>query len=195
LNWSASIESLEADRVHRYRLSGESDPLTWVEVVHLWRRETAFADWYGDLLAQSPFAAFFWETPPITTVRWHDPFEFVLVDSPQLAGVAADPGPFQAHLTASEPVVRFANLGGDACLIAPTGGQDTSDHAHLAAFVRTTPTPDNRALWRATGEALEGRVSAEPIWCSTSGLGVYWLHIRMDSYPKYYTFAPYRKRP
>ncbi|MDF9799652.1 hypothetical protein OKW21_004915 [Catalinimonas alkaloidigena] len=28
---------------------------------------------------------------------------------------------------------------------------------------------------------------------STSGLGVYWLHIRLDSRPKYYQFDPYRK--
>lgn len=31
------------------------------------------------------------------------------------------------------------------------------------------------------------------LWCSTSGLGVYWLHIRLDQYPKYYTYRPYKQ--
>ena len=30
------------------------------------------------------------------------------------------------------------------------------------------------------------------LWVSTSGLGVYWLHVRLDSYPKYYQHAPYK---
>ncbi len=27
---------------------------------------------------------------------------------------------------------------------------------------------------------------------STNGLGVAWLHVRLDTRPKYYTFQPYR---
>jgi hypothetical protein len=195
MNWSASIDPLEGERVHQYRLSDKTGMLTWADVVHLWRRDAAFADWFGGLLAQCPFVAFFWETPPINTDRWQDPFEFVLVDSPTLTGVAAEPRPFRAHLSSPEPVVQFANLGGDAYLIAPTDRQDATDRAHLAAFVRTAPAQVNRALWKAIGGALRQRVSPEPLWCSTSGLGVYWLHVRLDSYPKYYTYAPYRKRP
>jgi hypothetical protein len=30
------------------------------------------------------------------------------------------------------------------------------------------------------------------MWVSTSGLGVYWLYIRLDSFPKYYNFQPYK---
>jgi hypothetical protein len=33
----------------------------------------------------------------------------------------------------------------------------------------------------------------EKIWMSTCGTGVYWLHLRLDSKPKYYTYAPYRE--
>ena len=33
------------------------------------------------------------------------------------------------------------------------------------------------------------------LWLSTAGLGVYWLHLRLDTRPKYYSFQPYRKPP
>jgi hypothetical protein len=33
-----------------------------------------------------------------------------------------------------------------------------------------------------------------PLWVSTSGLAVPWLHLRLDARPKYYGFEPY-KRP
>lgn len=31
-----------------------------------------------------------------------------------------------------------------------------------------------------------------PIWLSTSGLGVYWLHVRLDTRPKYYNHDEYK---
>ena len=48
------------------------------------------------------------------------------------------------------------------------------------------------ALWRAVGDALRTRLGSRPTWVSTSGLGVSWLHVRLDRLPKYYTHAPYR---
>jgi hypothetical protein len=31
----------------------------------------------------------------------------------------------------------------------------------------------------------------QPIWLSTAGMGVAWLHIRLDERPKYYSHKPY----
>jgi hypothetical protein len=36
------------------------------------------------------------------------------------------------------------------------------------------------------------RMSAKPVWLSTAGAGVSWLHVRLDDQPKYYGFALYR---
>lgn len=33
------------------------------------------------------------------------------------------------------------------------------------------------------------------VWLSTCGTGVAWLHIRLDSRPKYYTYTPYKNNP
>ncbi len=193
--WTASIDTLENGRVHRYRLLTEDTPISWAQVLRLWARDGRFADWFGALLASSPLRAYFWETPPLSISALANQFEFVLADSPALDGVDADPAPFKAHLYSTEPVVEFANLGRDAVLIVPSDSGCPSSTAHLADFVRIGPPDVNRALWAAVGKALQSRVSDAPLWCSTSGLGVYWLHIRLDRFPKYYTFAPYRQRP
>ena len=39
-------------------------------------------------------------------------------------------------------------------------------------------------------EALEERHPG-PVWLSTSGEGVAWLHFRLDSDPKYYQYRPF----
>jgi hypothetical protein len=49
-------------------------------------------------------------------------------------------------------------------------------------------------LWRATAETLLDRISDTPTWLSTAGLGVIWLHLRLDSRPKYYSYRPYAER-
>lgn len=38
----------------------------------------------------------------------------------------------------------------------------------------------------------EKRISGNPVWLSISGLGVYWLRIRLDARPKYYQHLPYK---
>lgn len=192
--WSASIDTLENGRVQKYSLWAGDSPITWGQAIRLWIRDGWFADWFGALLASSAYPAYFWETPPLSISTLADRFEFVLANSPALDGVIADPAPFEAHLHSADPVVAFANLGKDALLIVPSDSDCRGAAAHLAEFVRAAPRELNRALWAAVGNALQTRVSDAPLWCSTSGLGVYWLHIRLDTFPKYYTYIPYRHR-
>jgi hypothetical protein len=62
---------------------------------------------------------------------------------------------------------------------------------HLAAFVRAAPIEQVHELWRTLAVAIQGRLGTSPIWLSTAGLGVHWLHVRLDSRPKYYRHRPY----
>jgi hypothetical protein len=44
-------------------------------------------------------------------------------------------------------------------------------------------------LGKKAMERLES--SSNRFWISTSGLGVPWVHVRLDRYPKYYQYGPY----
>jgi len=114
--------------------------------------------------------------------------EFVLADAPTLARVRPDPSPFYRQI-AGRQVATFTNLGGDAVLVAPGRG---GTFPHLAAFCRTAPATLQDLLWREVASAIESWPARRTLWVSTSGLGVHWLHVRLDSRPKYYTHAPYR---
>jgi hypothetical protein len=92
-------------------------------------------------------------------------------------------------------VLEFANLGGDAVMVVPRPLGRPDVYGHLAAFVRGAPEVQRTLLWQAVGRALARRVSATPVWLSTAGAGVPWLHVRLDDRPKYYGFEPYRRAP
>ena len=66
-------------------------------------------------------------------------------------------------------------------------------YAHLARFLRGAPAAQVRAFWSVVGQAALRRMGTIPFWLSTAGLGVAWLHIRLDSRPKYYRYAAYRQ--
>lgn len=191
--WEADRTPLADGRVEQLRIQGSRGVLTWIEVITLWRCSADFDDWFSATLAKSPFGALFWETPPLTNARLGDPFECVLVDSPMLAGIQPDASAFAQQFGSASETVGFENLGEDAYLVAPCPGAPGQNFAHLAAFVRCATSAQNHALWGALAVALEARLSERPLWCSTSGLGVFWLHVRLDTRPKYYTFDRYRQ--
>jgi hypothetical protein len=173
-------------------LSGET--LDFAQVIGLWETESAFRTFWGDLLRESPFAAFAWECRPVSAADATQPFECVQVASPELMRAAQDPEVFAAHFPGERGVACFGNLGGDAMLIAPCPGPPTTDYAHLAVFAATAPPAQQDALWQAVGSAMQRRIGASPkTWLSTAGLGVAWLHVRLDSRPKYYRYAPYAR--
>ena len=143
------------------------------------------------LLAEAPYAAFRWEMPALTTETLGKPFEFVLLDSPSLAR-RVDRAAFAEHFSPKWPVVTFGNLGGDAVLVVPCPVAGDEAYGHLAAFARLAPAAQVDMLWGVVGTATARRVSAIPVWLSTAGAGVSWLHVRLDDRPKYYGYGPYR---
>jgi hypothetical protein len=170
-------------------------PLPAREVIGLWRDDESFRQFYCELLAASSFPAFFWETPPLTRQTIERPFEFVLVGSSALLGLRPDPSPFATHFSSRGDgvILTFPNLGGDAHLVVPAPVADHRCYTHLAAFLREAPAAQCSALWQNTALAVLQRISDVPLWLSTAGLGVSWLHLRVDSRPKYYRHAPYRQ--
>jgi hypothetical protein len=171
-----------------------ANPATFADVIKGWLGDSAFRSLWNDLLAGAPFSAFRWETPPVTGGTLARPFEFVLLDSPGLAR-RPDPAAFaeQFGSASDAQVVQFPNLGGDAILVAPCPLAAPSAYGHLGAFVREAPDAQRHALWQAVGAAMAQRMGAKPVWLSTAGAGVPWLHVRLDDRPKYYGFGLYRQ--
>lgn len=192
--WAFTSEKLPGVRGVRVTTILGSQPATFADVLQGWRDDAVFRALFNAQLAGAPYAAFRWERPPVTDATLTSPFEFVLLDSPGLAR-RPDPKAFAEHFGGAPQaeIVVFPNLGGDAIMVVPCPVGALSAYGHLAAFVREAPESQRHALWRSVGEAMARRVGAKPVWLSTAGAGVAWLHVRLDDRPKYYGFAPYRQ--
>jgi hypothetical protein len=192
--WSARCQELANRRVLKMAIELDSAPVSYADVLRRWQDDGGFRSFFISLLADSPYSAFRWETPPVTASTVQGPFELVLLDSPGLAS-RPDLEAFSEHFEAGAEVVVFPNLSGDATLVVPCPSGPASIYGHLAAFLRGAPESQKHALWARVGEAMEQRVGAVPVWLSTAGAGVSWLHVRLDDRPKYYGYAPYRNTP
>jgi hypothetical protein len=168
--------------------------LTFRQLFDLLQESSDFVAWYTSQLRRSEFPAYFWEHPPLTRGNIDSSTEFVLVNAPMLEHLRPNAAPFSSYFGAGE-VVAFRNLGGDAMLIAPAPAAASPGYAHLAAFLEGAPDSQVHELWQEVGQTVRKSLTNKPIWLSTSGLGVAWLHIRLDSSPKYYQHQPYKRWP
>ena len=191
--WTSHLHQIDRQTI-KATLSGDSRVLLFRQVIELWQNSSEFRDYFTSVIIQCPFAAFFWETPHVTRRTLDRSFEFAMVESTSLSHLRPDPAPFTSHFLSrpSETVLTFPNLGGDAILVVPAPLTDRACYTHLAQFLRNAPKSQVDAFWRAAGLAMQSRVSDAPIWLSTAGMGVSWLHLRLDSRPKYYRHEPYK---
>jgi hypothetical protein len=191
--FASRSQKLSGGRVIKFAIENDASPVSYAEIIRQWQDNSDFRAFFIDLLLNSPFPAFRWETPPVTMATADQPFEFVLIDSPEIS-LDPDPAAFAEHFGQTEPggVVAFPNLGGDAILIAPCPDDALSDYGHLAAYLRNSHAPQQHLLWALVGAAMQRRISSRPVWLNTAGGGVAWLHVRLDDRPKYYGYAPYR---
>ena len=198
MQWDAEIEPLHRRHVFRVRAVCDGTPVSYAEAIELWQRDAPFRAGFIGVLADASFGAYFWETPPITRQTATRPFEFVLVNGPALADSPPDADAFARHFQKAgtdADVAAFHNLGRDAVLVAPTPRARADVYAHIATFSRNAPMDQQHAFWRAVGRVMSEHLTDRPLWLSTSGLGIAWLHARLDTRPKYYTFDAYRRYP
>lgn len=168
--------------------------LSFRELFGLLENNSEFARWYGETLADSALDAFFWEHPAVTSNTFDKKAEFVLIGSSSLASLTAEPSPFESRfaLNPGADVITFPNLGGDALLVVPSPIGPIEAYPHLAAFLRNAPRTQVISLWKAAARVVHENLGPIPRWLSTAGLGVSWLHLRLDTRPKYYRFEPYK---
>jgi len=190
--WTSRIEELEKNRILKYTIFENEKQLSFSELIQLWITVASFRSYYSSLLKDCPFTAFFWENPSSTKDELEQPYEFVLVKSNSLTSVKPEANTFKAHFRANEWVATFPNLGKDAILVSPTPKGEHHHYTHMGNFIRNAAEDQIHAFWKSIGEAYQNEIGAKRKWLSTAGLGVYWLHVRIDSRPKYYKFRDYR---
>jgi hypothetical protein len=94
--------------------------------------------------------------------------------------------------------------------------QQLLPYSHLANFVRLAPDQQVTALWQMAASAYldalndgttgekhglrqklkqqqqkQQQLKQKPVWLSTNGMGIAWLHFRLDARPKYYTYRAF----
>ena len=198
VSWTHFGQPLSTDRGYRMTVTSDDGDLLHGRAIELLRVDPRFRTWFNSLLADSPYSAFRWETPPLTRETANRPFEFVVLDSPRLAR-RPDERSFAEHFQSAEnrSVVVFPNLGRDGLLVVPCPLGPSENYVQIGDFVRKAPLEQIDELWRLVGESLHKRLkergdSHRPLWLSTAGGGVAWLHVRIDDHPKYYHYEQYR---
>ncbi len=191
--WNYTVKSIIYNTVQYKITKSNGNPLTFSEVIDLWKADQLFKDFYAQMIAQGPYDSFFWELPSINKSKLDDAFEFVLVKSEWLSRAASDPVTFKSHFKKEASVVAFSNLGKDAVLVVPTPQSAAENYSHLGQFLRKGNVHQIDRFWTMLSYAIESMLEKErPIWVSTSGLGVAWVHVRIDHQPKYFQYKPYK---
>lgn len=191
--WQADPITQTPNTTLQFQINEQGEPLSFAQVIQLWQNSAPFRNYFNTLLAEISFEAYYWEVAPMTQTQTYLPFEFVVINSSPLRHIIPDQSAFQEYFAAGKTVVDFLNLGKDAHLLVPTPIGDANCYAHLAQFVRHAPAAQQDEFWKRVGELYGAGLNEQPLWLSTAGLGVSWLHLRLDSRPKYYRNEGYKK--
>ena len=190
--WTVQRDYSEPTGALRLRFFAGDNSLSYTDVLSALLQQRQFREIFQQEIRAAPFVAFRWETPPLASTNTDQPFECLFHDSPDL-DVPADPTEFYAHFQPHTEVVSFDNLRSDALLIVPCPVSASTNYSHIGSFHRTAPETQLHALWKTVAATVLSRVGSQPLWLSTAGGGVDWLHIRLDDRPKYYRHMPWRK--
>ncbi|WP_179021957.1 DUF6940 family protein [Winogradskyella forsetii] len=166
--------------------------INYKEWINLTQNSFEFIHFFIELLKECEFDAYYWEVKPIDEKNLDEKFEFVLVFSSQLSSLKSNITPFKPYFEKNLEVVSFRNLRGDAQLIIPSKISDENNYTHLAKFIRKAPQHQIIKFWKKVAEDYSKIIDNEKKWLSTAGLGVHWLHVRIDSKPKYYRYTEYK---
>lgn len=181
------------EKTWRYFFLVDGIKMSFREWIRMMKKSDEVVETFSQVLEESEYDAYFWEVKPIDLSSLDDVLEFVVVKSKGLVSISARGEDFKQYFNMEKGVVHFPNIGANAELIVPTPISDDTDYAHLAKFVRTGSRDQKIEFWREVIRVYESMITDKPKWLSTSGLGVHWLHVRVDSRPKYYQHMAYKK--
>jgi hypothetical protein len=192
-----STKWLDKKKKVRITLQQDKEPVTFSDWIQLMKTNSDFVDKWFQVFDDLPFRypGMFFEVPPMIPENLQQPFECVLISAPKFKSFSPSTSFFEPYFTAPALATSFLNLGGDTLLVSPNplAGRPLKYYTHLGIFMAKAQDDQKRGFWKLVAENYEERIKErKPVWLSTEGSGVYYLHIRLDPRPKYYHHTPYR---
>ena len=186
------IQTVSNDKLEKYEITNRGSALSYKHFFMKLKSDINFRSQFINMLTKSRFVSYRLETPPVSLANIDQPFEFVLINSPELNDVQ-DSTSFDEYMnTSSDNILSFLNLSKKSELIIPNLKSNENVYSHLAHFVRKAPTQQVHDLFKTVASKVQESINSENIWVSTAGAGVDWLHVRIDKKPKYYRYKKYK---
>ena len=191
---SYSIEILEQqEKTIKFHLKQDDNYLSFQDVFKLWKQSSGFIEFYINELIALGYTAFYWEHPAINSNLLDKRYECIILKSIPLETLPINERAFKDYIVSNELVVDFMNLGKNARLIVPTKATNKEIYNHIGKFIRQADKAQIIKVFKTVGKAILEEIEQQKlIWLNTAGLGVIWLHIRLDSRPKYYKTIAYK---
>ncbi|KLL03482.1 MAG: hypothetical protein MRECE_10c011 [Mycoplasmataceae bacterium CE_OT135] len=198
MNLTTIQTKLNSDTIKYQFTKDDGSKLTFGEFIQLLKsKDQDFLNAFNEALEQagSQLSAYFWECVPVSQTTKGKNFEFVVIKSESLDKITQDYSRFQEHFNQSqESVVSFFSFSRDT-LVVPIPNEK-KNYKNLKEFINNAPSEQKNNFWQKVGEEMEEKLlnaDGAPRWLSTHGLGVPYLHVRIDKKPKYYSWKEYKE--
>lgn len=168
--------------------------LPFARIIEGWRYSPAFRSFYTETLLAHGGNGCFWEHPRLNKSTVDQAYECVITQTDTFSGRTANFRPFAREMRPGERIGSFPNLSGEALLVVPNQSDEISCNGRdLISFLRTAPEKLMHEFWARVGQETAAAIDAgSPFqFLSTHGLGVLWLHVRLEERGKYYSFKAY----
>jgi len=177
----------------KFRLKKEEQYLSFKNVFELWANDSEFVEFYKTELIKLNYQAFCWEHPALKKEFLEKKYECILQRSKPLEHLPINENVFKNYIYEKEQVADFMNLGKNARLVIPTKKIDKEIYNHMGKFIRLADAEQVNEVFKSIGKIIFEEIETKKlIWLNTAGLGIIWLHIRMDTKPKYYKTKSYK---
>jgi hypothetical protein len=137
---------------------------------------------------------FFYQTSPITR-DMDTEYEEKFIESNRLEKITQDYDPFAEHFIKlkNKYVTSFANLSKKSILVVPVPLCDNKEsnkifnYTTIKDFIDNGPKNQQIVFWKYVVKLVKQLLKiVDTVYINTHGLGVYYLHVRLDLTPKYY---------
>ncbi len=191
-NFEAISTELNNGNIQVYKIKHGNKSLTYNQVLDYWETDIGFADFYISIFRKCGYYSYVWESPPLSSTSLDQEYEFVIINAP-ISSDNPDSKTYKPYFSLKENdgIVCFPNLGNDALLIVPSPVRKYSNYSNLANFFKEATREQQRSIWKVTARKIKENLSDKPTWVSVAGGGISWLHIRLDTIPKYYRYLKY----